>query len=124
MMITLLLADGLGVEPSATDTAAVLPGLNATTAILRPLASTVEEARATMMRVRMSFMASNPPGAPARMSREITLCNVDADKNILTGIKGDGQCSALPSPPVAARSYPSSRHLMSHEFYLVAVRIL
>jgi hypothetical protein len=31
---------------------------------------------------------------------------VDADKNILTGIKGDGQRSALPYPQLAALASP------------------
>jgi hypothetical protein len=97
---------GVGVvpddDPSAMVIAAELPELTAATATLRPLASTAELASATIMRVRTTFMASNPSGAPPVHESEITLCYVDADNDILTGIKGDGQRSAAPSPQVAA----------------------
>lgn len=96
--------DGPGdeLEPSAMVTAAEPPVLTAATATLKPLASTAELASATIIRVRTTFMVSNPSGAPPVHESEITLCYVDADNAILTGIKGDGQRSAAPSPQVAA----------------------
>jgi hypothetical protein len=107
-------------EPSATATGAELAALTAATAMLRPLASTAELAIATITRVRICVIAIHPPGTRAH-EWKITLCNVDADKNILTGIKGDGQRRVKPSPQLVAASYPSGRDLMSHQLYFISV---
>jgi hypothetical protein len=71
---------------AATGTAPEAAELAATAATLRPLASTAELASATMTWLRMRFMTvPTLLGHPAH-ERLITLCNVDADIGILTGI--------------------------------------
>lgn len=84
-MVTFGLAAVPEADPAATGMAPATAELAATATTLRPLASTAELARATATRVRMLFMTGTLLRTPAH-ERLITLCDVDDDIAILTGI--------------------------------------
>jgi hypothetical protein len=118
---------GVGVvpdEPSAMVTAAELPELTAATATLRPLASTAELASATIRRVRTTFMASNPSGAPPAPESGNHALLGGCRQRHFNGYKRERSTERSAVSAGSGDIQPSQRHSVSDKLDLISVRIL